>query len=103
MPGFFACSIPFASKISALVRNIGAIAARWNPIGGRVALGEFEGDEDRIASGPFDGLALVVRVAPASPDVSESDQIAACNDALLAIVFDDAVERGFIAKCQGTI
>jgi len=50
-------------KIPAPLRNIVAIIAQRNPIGGRVAFGQLKGDENRIAAGPFDGLALAVGVA----------------------------------------
>src|SRR5262245_8181580 len=92
--------LPGAGKISALLRNVVAVATRWNPVRGGIAPGQFKGDQDWISARPFHEQALAVGVAPAPPRVAQCDQVEARNDVPRAVVLDDAVERGFKAERQ---
>src|SRR5262249_3105153 len=90
--------LPRTAKVPGSLRTIGALAARRNPLGGRVPFGQLEGETEGRLAGALDRQALVVGVSPAAPDVSRCDDIETNEGALPPIVFQYAVDRRGVSE-----
>src|SRR5262245_3420419 len=80
-------------EVAAPGGNISRIASGRNPFGRRVPPGQFQGEAERRAAGPFDKEAVVVGVAPAPPDFTRRDEVEPDEAVCRSAECRDAVQR----------
>ena len=79
------------------------MAARRNPIGRRVARGQFKSETDRRSARTLDLLTVAIGVSPATPDISGRDDVKPNERFLRPVIVEYAVNWRRVPETQRPI